>query len=71
MGQFSIKSIIAIDSAHTVPQRALDCRPGLGELNHVYGPNHPTPSSTCIMHLEESKGCRKLSTNTECHPPPP
>ncbi len=27
----------------------MDCRPGLGELSHVYGPRHPTPStqSTC------------------------
>ncbi len=25
--------IIAIDNAHTLPQRALDCRPGLGGLN--------------------------------------
>ncbi len=31
MGQFS-KSTIAIDNAHTVPQRALDCGPGLGGL---------------------------------------
>ncbi len=29
---------------HTVPQRALDCRPGLGGLNEAYGPNCPTPS---------------------------
>ncbi len=29
MGQFS-KVFLAIDNAHTVPQRALDCRPGLG-----------------------------------------
>ncbi len=29
MGQFSK---VAIDNVHTVPQRALDCRPGLGVL---------------------------------------
>ncbi len=36
MSQFS--STIAIDNAHTVPQRVLDCRPGIGELNQVYRP---------------------------------
>ncbi len=40
MGQ----STIAIDNAHTVPQRALDCGSGLGGLNQVYRPNCPTPS---------------------------
>ncbi len=44
MGQFSKVLSIAFDNAHTTPQRALDCGPGLGGLNHVYGPNHPTPS---------------------------
>ncbi len=29
---------------HTAPQRALDCRSGLGRLNQVYWPNCPTPS---------------------------
>ncbi len=29
MGQFS-KELIAIDNAHTVPQMAVDCGPGLG-----------------------------------------
>ncbi len=29
MGQFG-NVVLAIDKAHTVPQRALDCRPGLG-----------------------------------------
>ncbi len=33
MGQFS-KILLAIDNAHTVPQRVLDCGPGLG-LNKV------------------------------------
>ncbi len=26
---------------HTAPQRNLDCRPGPGELNQIYGPNRP------------------------------
>ncbi len=43
MGQFS-KVLLDIDKVYTVTQRALDCRPGLGELNQVYVPNHPTPS---------------------------
>ncbi len=32
------------DNAHTVPQRALDFRLGLGGLNQAYWPNCPTPS---------------------------
>ncbi len=43
MGKFS-KVLLAIDNAHTVPQRALDCRPGLGGLRQLYGPNCPTLS---------------------------
>ncbi len=42
MGQFSKVLLLLI--VHTVPQRALDCGPGLGGLNQVYGPNRPTPS---------------------------
>ncbi len=42
MGQFS-KVLLAIDNAHTVPQRALDGRPELGGLNHVMGPTVPFP----------------------------
>ncbi len=38
------KVLLAIDNTQTVPQRALDCRPDVGGLNQVYGPNHPTPS---------------------------
>ncbi len=34
---------IAIDHAHIVPQRVMDCGLGLGGLNQAYGPNHPTP----------------------------
>ncbi len=34
--------LVAIYKGHTVPQRALDCRPGLDGLNQVYGPNHQT-----------------------------
>ncbi len=43
MGQFS-NVLLAIGKTNTVPQRALDCGPGLGGFNHVYGPNHSTPS---------------------------
>ncbi len=43
MGQFS-NVLLAIDEAHTVTQRALDCGPGIGGLNQVYGLNHLTPS---------------------------
>ncbi len=32
------------DNAHTAQQRTLECRPGLGGLNQVYGSNRPTPS---------------------------
>ncbi len=34
MGQFS-KVLLAIDNAHTIPQRALDSVPHLGGLNQV------------------------------------
>ncbi len=34
--------VLTIDKVNTAPQRALDCRPGLGGLNQVYGPNHQT-----------------------------
>ncbi len=30
----------AINKVHLVPQRALDCGPGLGGLSQVYGPHH-------------------------------
>ncbi len=43
MVQFS-KVLLVIDQVHTVRQRALNCRQGLGELNQVNGPNRPTPS---------------------------
>ncbi len=43
MGQF-IKIILAINTVPMVPKSALDSGPGLGELNQVDGPNHPTPS---------------------------
>ncbi len=43
MGQL-LNVLLAIERAHTVPQRALDCGPGFGELNQVYWPNRPTPS---------------------------
>ncbi len=47
MGQFS-NVLLAIDEAHTVPEMALECRLGIGGLNQVYGPNHPTPSVKSI-----------------------
>ncbi len=34
MGQFS-KVLLAIDNVHTSPQKAMDCKPGLGRLKHV------------------------------------
>ncbi len=43
MGQFS-QVVLAIDKVHIVPPNNLDCGRGLGGLNKVYGPNHPTPS---------------------------
>ncbi len=43
MGQFS-KVLCRFDDTHTAPQRAVNCRPGLGGLNQVYGPNSPTSS---------------------------
>ncbi len=36
MVQFS-KVILAIDNVHTVTQRTLDCRPGLGGLTRFVG----------------------------------
>ncbi len=38
MSQFS-KVLLAIDKVHTVPQRATDCRPGLGGLFWFAGNN--------------------------------
>ncbi len=40
-----VNILLAIDKAHAAQQRALDCKSGLGILNQVYGPNHPTPSA--------------------------
>ncbi len=37
--------ILTIDKVYTAIQRALYCRPGLGGLSQVYGPNHPNPSA--------------------------
>ncbi len=52
MGQFS-KILLSSDNAHTVPHRALHCRPGLGGLNQVYGPHHHTASvySICAKYI--------------------
>ncbi len=35
MGQFR-QVLLAIDSAHTVPQRALNCRPGNNNKKHFF-----------------------------------
>ncbi len=35
--------LLSIDKGHTVPQRVLDHRPGLGGLNQVMGPTVPLP----------------------------
>ncbi len=43
-----VNALLAIDKAHTAPQRALDCGPGLGELNQVYGHNCLIPSAKSI-----------------------
>ncbi len=48
MGQFN-KVLLAIDSAHTVSQKALDCRLGLYRLNQGYGPNRPTHNGKFAM----------------------
>ncbi len=42
MGKFG-KVLLAIDKVHSVAQRDLDCGPGLGRINLVYGPNCSTP----------------------------
>ncbi len=42
MGQLS-KVLVAFDNIYTVPQRSLDCGPGLGGLNQVMGPISPLP----------------------------
>ncbi len=42
MGQFN-KVLLAIDKAHTVPEKTLDCGPSSGELNQVMGPTVPLP----------------------------
>ncbi len=39
----SVNIPLAIDKAHTVPQRALTCRPGLGGLNKFLGPTVSFP----------------------------
>ncbi len=54
MGQFS-KVILAIHNAHSVPQRALDCRPDLGGLNQAMGPNVPLPLfRVCVSSISTS-----------------
>ncbi len=46
MGHF--RKILWLLIMQTQFQRALDCRPGLGRLNQVYGPNHLTSSVESI-----------------------
>ncbi len=43
MGQL-VNVLLAIEKAHTLLYRALDCGPDFGGLNQAYGPNHPTTS---------------------------
>ncbi len=47
MGQFN-NVLLAIDKAHTVPQRSLEFGPVLDGLNKVDGHNRPTPSVKSI-----------------------
>ncbi len=49
-----VNILLAIGKAHTVPHRALDCRPGLGGLNQVYGPNRPRITSLPDAHTRLS-----------------
>ncbi len=40
--------ILTIDNVYTAPQRVVDCRPGLGGLNHAYTIHiHWQPPNTC------------------------
>ncbi len=36
-----VNVLFSIDKAHTVPQRTMDCGPGLGGLNQVTSPTDP------------------------------
>ncbi len=40
-----VSVLLTINKAHTLAQKYLDCGPGVGGLNQVYGPNHLTPSA--------------------------
>ncbi len=42
MGHFN--KLLSLMKMHTAPHMTLDCGPGLGGLNHVYGPKCPTSS---------------------------
>ncbi len=44
MGQFSKVLYLLIMHTQYHSTTALDCRPGLGGLNKVYGPNRSIPS---------------------------
>ncbi len=41
--------ILTIDKVHTAVQSVLDCEPGLGGLNQVYGSNCPTSSAHILL----------------------
>ncbi len=43
MSQFS-EALLAIDKFSILPQRVIDCAPGLGGINYVYVPDCPTLS---------------------------
>ncbi len=61
MGQFS--KVLQPLIMHTVPQRDLDCEPGLDGLNHVYGPKRPTSTvqSICGKYINIFTKCTILN----------
>ncbi len=46
-----VNVLLAIDQAHTVPQRAYDCGPGLGGLNQVYGDRQVSDNKMIEIYL--------------------
>ncbi len=54
---------LAIDKEHAVPHMALDCEPGLGGLNQVNEPTHPTPSAQSFCVKNNNIFTRCTSTN--------
>ncbi len=55
MGQFR-NVLLVSDKVHTLPERALDCRPGLGGLNQVYWyqPTHSLCFRVYVVHISTS-----------------